>query len=420
MPLSAEVFTLQQCIDTALVNNNQIRRQTNAYEQQRLAYKQAKEDLSPSISGSVGQSWVFGRSIGADNVYTSQNSSQTTFNLNANLVLFDGLRMKFQIDRTKAAMRAGEADVQALQEDIKMNISAMYLQVLLNKELLTVAQTQLDDTQAKIRKTQGLIAASRLPEGEIYALQAQAAKEELQLTQAQSNLQLSLLDLAQAMELSDFRTFDIAVPTDDELTAGLLPSNEDVYQTALQNRPEIRALEYTIAANQSALKSAKAAYSPTLSAGANLGTGYYNMSGAQNEAFGKQIGDNLSTSVGLSLSVPIFDRMQTPNNVRRAKLTIEDSRLQLEQQKKDLRKDIDQAYYNALAAQAQQQSATKAELSSAEAFRYAERKYESGRSTSYEYQEAKNLYLQAQSERLQAKYNYLFKLKILHYYMGTI
>lgn len=420
LPLCAEVFTLQQCIDTALVNNNQIRRQTNAYEQQRLAYKQAKENISPSINGSVGQSWVFGRSIGADNVYTSQNSSQTTFNLNANLVLFDGLQMKFLIDQTKASMRASEAEVEALQQQIKMNISAMYLQVLLNKELLKVAEMQLEDTQSKLRKTEALIAADRLPQGESYALQAQAAKEEMQLTQAQSDLQLSLLDLAQAMDLMDFRNFDILVPADEELVASLLPSNDEVYRIAVQNRAEIKALEHLVVANESALKGAKAAYSPTLAVGANLGTGYYNMSGTGNDKFGKQLGDNLSTSVGLSLNIPIFDRMQTPNNVRRAKLTIEDSRLQLEQRKKDLRKEIDQAYYNALAAQKQEYSAQKAEQSGAEAFRYAGQKLEAGRADAYQYQEAKNNYMQAQSERLQAKYNYLFKLKILEYYQGVL
>lgn len=418
--VKAETYTLQQCIATAVQNNNELRRQDNRREAQQLAYNQARQNLLPYLNGSVGQSWVFGRSIGADNVYHSQNSSQTSFNLSAGLMLFDGLQMKFQIDQTRASLLSSEQDVKALEADITMNISAMYLQVLLCKELLAVAQNRLEDTTLKLEKTEALVSTGRMAQGEIYAIRAQQSKEQLSCTQAENDLRLALLDLAQAMELDDFLSFDIALPSDDELGERLLPSNDEVFAVALQNRPEIKAAEYSLQASESAVKAAKAAYSPTLSAGANLGTGYYNMNGAENEKFGKQLGDNLSTSVGLTLNVPVFTRMQTTNAVRQAKLDRENTRLQMEQVKKDLRKKIDQAYYNALAAQSRQHAAGQAEESGAEAYRYAEQKYESGRSSVYEYYEARNTYTQARSERLQAKYDYLFKLKILYYYQGLL
>ncbi len=411
-------YTLDECIAIALANNNQMRLQQNQYAQQEIAYKQARANLLPYVSGSVGQSWVFGRSTGNDNISRSQNSAQTSFSVSASLLLWDGLKMKFAIDEAKAAMQAEAANVETVEAEIRLNISVMYLQVLLNRELLAVATTQYEDTQRKVERAEALVAANRLAQGEVYTLQAQAAKEELAKIQAESTLKLSLLDLAQAMELEDFTGFDIALPTEDELAGELLPSNEEVYQQALQNRPEIRAAELQLAANESALKSAKASYSPTISAGANVGTGYYNISGLENDKFGKQLGDNLSTSVGLSLNIPLFTQMNTTNNLRRTKLNIENAKLQIEQVKKDLRKEIDQAYYNALAAQARQYSALKAERSAAEAYRYEEQKYEAGRSTSYIYYEAKNLYVQSQSERLQSQYDYLFKLKVLQYYKG--
>ncbi len=411
-------FTLDECIAIALANNNQMRLQQNQYAQQEIAYKQARANLLPYVSGSVGQSWVFGRSTGNDNISRSQNSAQTSFSVSASLLLWDGLKMKFAIDEAKAAMQAEAANVETVEAEIRLNISVIYLQVLLNRELLAVATTQYEDTQRKVERAEALVAANRLAQGEVYSLQAQAAKEELAKIQAESTLKLSLLDLAQAMELEDFTGFDIALPTEDELAGELLPSNEEVYQQALQNRPEIRAAELQLAANESALKSAKASYSPTISAGANLGTGYYNISGYENDKFGKQLGDNLSTSVGLSLNIPLFTQMNTTNNLRRTKLNIENAKLQIEQVKKDLRKEIDQAYYNALAAQARQYSALKAERSAAEAYRYEEQKYKAGRSTSYTYYEAKNLYVQSQSERLQSQYDYLFKLKVLQYYKG--
>ena len=416
----AEVFTLQQCIDSALLNSLTVQKQGNQYASQRLQYTQSKANISPSISGSAGQSWIFGRSIGADNIYHAQNSSQTTFNLAANIVLFDGLQMKFNIDQARANMQASEANIQALQLQIKMNVSTMYLQVLLSKELLAVAENQLADTRLKLQRDSALVAINRLPAGELYTLQAQAAREELEVTQRQNNLQLSLLDLAQAIELQDITHFDIAIPSQEELAGGLLPNNEEVYQIALQSRPEIKALEYAIQAHESALKGTKSVYSPMLSAGASVGTGYYDMQGADNTTFGTQMRDNFSASVGLNLHVPIYDKMQTSTRVKQQKLALENARLDLEQQKKDLRKEIDQAYYNARNASIEQSASEKAEQSTAEALRYTTQKYEAGRCSLYEYQEARNNHLQAQSTRLQAQYNYLFRLRILQYYQGVL
>lgn len=416
----AETLTLQQCIDSALLNNLTVQKQANQYASQRLQYTQSKAGISPSINGSAGQSWIFGRSIGADNIYHAQNSSQTTFNLSANIVLFDGLQMKYNIDQARANMQASEANMQAIQSQIRMNISSMYLQVLLCKELLKVAENQLEDTQLKLKRDSALVAVNRLPAGELYTLQAQAAREELEITQRQNNLQLALLDLAQAIELENISGFDITVPSAEELHGGLLPNNEEVYQTALQHRPEIKAIEYQIQANESALKGTKSAYSPTLSAGANVGTGYYDMQGTDNQPFGTQMRDNFSASVGLNLHVPIFDKLQTSTRVKQQKLALQNTILDLEQKKNDLRKEIDQAYYNARNAYTEQIAAEKAEQSTAEALRYITQKYEAGRATAYEYQEARNNHLQAESTRLQAQYNYLFRLRILQYYQGVL
>lgn len=414
--VGAQTFTLQQCIDTALAHNNQLKQQTYQMKTQEVTYRQARQNLLPNLNASASQSWVFGRSIGADNVYQSTNSSQTSFGLSASLLLFDGLKMKYSIDEAKATMLASEADVSALKADITMNISAMYLQILLNKELLETARQQLADTQLKVEQNRALVEAERLAAGELYAIEAQAAKEELAVTQAQSNLQLALLDMVQALELDSIEGFDVVVPTDVELLAGALLTNDAVYNMALQHRPEIKAAEYNLAASEHALKSAKADYYPTLSAGASLSTGYYDMAGYQNNTFGRQLGDNLSTSVGLQLTIPIFNKMQVKNNVSRARINVENYKVQAEETKKTLRKNIDQAYYNALAAQSRETAAEKSERSAYEAYRYAEQKYESGRASVYEFYDAKLSYTLALSERIQAKYEYLFRLKILEYY----
>ena len=415
----AKTYTLSECVDIALSNNISLQQQRGTYEMQRLQYAQSKHNLLPSLSGNVGQNFSFGRATGADNVTVSQNMANTSFGLSANLLLFDGLGMKYRIDVARAQAEASEQDTRKQEADIRMNIATMFLQILLNKELLQVADTQLEASRLKVERAEQLVSEGRLAEGELYTLQAQYARDELSQTEASNRLQLSLLDLAQAMDIEFGADFDIAAPTELTNLTEILPSNDEVYETAVRNRPEVRAARLQLQAQQSALKSAKSAYSPSLSAGANFGTGYYHRFGASNTAFGTQLSDNLSTTVGLNLSIPIFDRMQTPNSVKRQQIQVENQLLQIERVKQTLRKEIDQAYFNALAAGKQQKSAAKAEQSLREAYRYAEQKFEAGRATSYEYYDAKNNYVKALSDALQAKYNYLFRLRILKYYMGA-
>ncbi|MCQ2345920.1 MAG: TolC family protein [Paludibacteraceae bacterium] len=415
----AATLTLEQCIDTALVNSLSLRTQRNSYEQARLQYTQSKSSLAPSIQGSVGQNWSFGRSTGADNVIVSRNASSTSFDLSAGITLFDGLGMKFRIDEAKASMQSSAAALEEYEMQLRLTVASMYLQVLLNKQLLQVAEEQLEKTSLTLQRDSALIAAHRMAEGEIYAIRAQAAQEQLNVLQAKNTLQLSLLDLAQAIDLVDFESFDIVVPSDEQLITGLLPDKESVYQNAIQNWPSIRKLQYSISANEAAVKGAKAAYSPTISAYASVGSNYYKMKGVENESFATQMSDNLTEGVGLTMQIPIFDRLQTPLAVRQRKMALENAQLQLEQEKKALRKDIDQAYYNAANAYVEQQSAEHSAQSFEEALRYAEQKLEAGRGTSYEYTSAKTDYLRAVSSALQAKYNYLFRLRILDYYQGT-
>lgn len=414
----AEVFTLSQCIDTAYANSIKLRGQEIDYNRKQILYRQAWHNLSPSLSAGIGESLSFGRSTSADNINRSQNISNTSLGINANWVLFDGLAMKFNIDQAKAQVQAGDANLEGEKRRLALNIASMYLSVLLKKELAAVAEAQLNNTNLQLERVRALVEAQRLPEGEFYTLDAQAGQEEYRLLQARNEVQLSLLNLTQAIEIPYDESFDIAVPTDEEMDGILLPDRNEVWETALRNRPEIRKANYLLQAEQITLKSTKAAYSPTLSASAGVSTGYYHRMGAENTAFGQQLSDNFSTNVSFNLSIPIYDRMRTPNQVKTQKLAVENAELQVLTVKKEMRVEIDQAYYNALAARSEQLSAARAERSAAEAERYAEEKFTAGRGTAYEYNEAKRTLLQAQSELLQAKYNYLFKIRILEYYMG--
>ena len=207
---SAETFTLQQCIDTAIANNIALLKQQNNYATASIQYKQSLANISPNLSAGASNMWSFGRSTASDNITYSNTSAMTTsFNLNASLVLFDGLAMKFAIDQARASMLSSEASIQAAELQLQLNISSMYLQVLLNKQILLAAREQADDTQRVLHKDSLLLQANRLAEGEIYAVIAQLGNEQLQIVQAHNDVQLSLLNLAQAMNI-DPQEFDIS------------------------------------------------------------------------------------------------------------------------------------------------------------------------------------------------------------------
>ena len=414
----AETFTLRQCIDSAYANNLDLRIQQKNTVQKQLLYRQAWYNLSPSVSGYIGESLSFGRSTAADNITRAQNASNTNIGVNASLVLFDGLAMKFSIDEAKAGKLASEANLEAVKRNLALNITSLYLDVLLKKELEAVAASQLHETEEQVQRIQAKVDAQRVPVGELYEIQSQHGKEQFQLVQAQNNVRLALLSLAQAMDIMYGEDFDVVTPTEEELEGPLLQDREEVWKTALSHRPEIREAQYTLQAEQAALKGRKAAYSPSLTAQVGVGTSYYHLMGADNTSFSKQINDNFSTNVSLNLSVPIYDKMQTPTQVKNQQLRVENAQLQLEQKKKTIRKEIDQAYYNALAAQSEKISSQQTARSTGEAERYALEKYVAGRASVYEYKDAKQSHMQAQSAHLQARYNFLFKVRILDYYMG--
>lgn len=414
LSLSAQQYSLEECISIALQNNRTVKQQELNKVQREIAYSQARSDLLPNLNASAGQNFVFGRSIGIDNTYQNTNSSQTSFGINANLTLFDGLRMKYNIDAKRADLGASEADLEKFKDDIELSVATAFLQVLLQKELLQIAEEQIGLTDANITQREELINSGKMAKGEIYELEAQRAREEQDQIQTASNLKLALLDLAQIMELEDFENFDIIpVQVESIVENGTLISTENILQSALLVRPEIAAAEYRLQSSEKGVLIAKSQLYPTLTFGANMGTGYYNMSNHANDSFSRQIRNNISNSLGFSLQIPIFNRFQTRNNIRLAEIAVSNSLLEIDKVKIELRKRIEQAYHNAVGAESRWHAAQKSEISGKEAFRFAQEKFDNGRANSYELYQAKNNLAKILSDMAQAKYEFAFRLKIL-------
>jgi outer membrane protein len=406
-------WTLQQCVDTALANNRNVKQQSLVKKNKEIAYDQARKNLLPDLNASAGQNWNFGRSLAADNTYKSSNSAQTSFGISSGITLFDGMKMKYNIDAAQADMNASNADLEKIKQDITMNVALGFMQILLNKELLQIAKDQLELTRTKIEQRKVLVEAGKMAEGELFELIAQESKEDMSRLEAENTLNLSLLDLAQYLELDHFEDLDVVAPEDlSESDLHLLSANE-VIESAMNHRPEIKGAEYRLKNSEYNVQIAKGSYYPSLSLGGSIGSGYYNMSNYTDNPFGRQINDNMRTTVGLNLSIPIFNKFQVRNNVRSAELSMKSSKISVDNAKLELKKTIQQAYYNALAAKARWDASQKSEIASREAYRFTNQKYEAGRATVYELYQAKSNLTQVLGEKAQAKYQYFFRIKML-------
>jgi len=406
-------WTLQQCVDTALANNRNIKQKALVRKTNEISYQQARLNLLPNLNASASHDFILGRSQDSNYDFHATNSTRSSVGLGSELTLFDGLRMKYNIDARMADLKASDAELEKIQKDIVMSVSSSFLQVLLNKELLQIAEEQLKVTETKIEQKKQLVAAGKLAEGELFELYAQQSKEEVDRTQADNTLKLSLLDLAQILELTDFEKLDIVVPENLMTNELQLLNPESVYQSALINRPEVKSAEYKLDGSKTNVDIARSYLYPSLGFGAQVGTGYYNLKGIPNASFKQQINEQFNAVLGFNLKIPIFNKFETKNSVKKAQIDVESNKLNVDNVKLELRKTVQQAYYNAVAAKGKWDAAQKSETASIEAYRFTNQKYEGGRATVYELYQAKNNLTQAQSQVVQSKYEYVFRLKIL-------
>lgn len=411
-------WDLEKCIDYAIVHNITIKTRELTTENKKLSKNDAKWARLPNLNASVRQGYNWGRSVSpATNTYTDINSRSSSFGISTNVPLFTGLRIPNQYKLSKVELSASLADLDQAKENLSVQIAQQYLQVLFTKELLGVAKEQAQLSQTQYERFQELFRLGKTAQSDVSEARARVAQDQYSLTSAGNNYQLAKLDLVQLLELTSMNQFSIVSPSNIGVENVLIPMDE-VYSNALNTRAEMRAAKLRYKGSKYSINIAKSAYYPTLSIGGNLGTGYNKVNGSEAESFSKQIDHNLSKSVGITLSIPIFNRFSTRNNIRRARLQKEQYALQLEDTRKKLYKEIQQAWYNAAASQAQYESAVVAKQANQEAFNLMQKKFMQGQATSLQFSESKTNLMKSVSEQLQAKYQYLFRTKILQFYDG--
>ena len=334
--------------------------------------------------------------------------------VSTNIPLFTGLELPHQYALAKLNLKAAIADLEKAKEDISINIASAYLQVLFNEELHRVALGQVDLSKEQYNRIVKLAETGKASPAEVAEAKARLAQDEMNAVQANNNYRLALLDLSQLIELETPEGFVLESPAVQLELIPLTPPDE-IFQIALVNKASIQAAQYRLEASKHNIRIAQSSYYPQLSLNGSLGTNYYS---TINRTFGQQMNDNFSKYVGFNLSVPIFNRLSTRNRVRTARLQRENYSLQLDNTKKELYKEIQQAWYNAVASESKYTSSSIASQASQASFELMSEKYVNGRANAVEYNEAKQNLMKAQSDELQAKYEYLFRTKILDFYKG--
>ncbi len=416
-----EVWSLQKCIDYALENNIQIKQQEISTKYQENQAQQAKLNRLPNLNASFSNGYSFGRSLTTQNTYDNVNSTSLSGGVNSNLTVWNGSQLQNTIKQRELDLQASLEDLQKSKDDIMLYIAAAFLEILFAEELAQVSSAQLEVTQQQINRTLQLVEAGSLARGALLEIEAQLAREELQLVTDQNRLELAYLDLYQLLELPMSERFKIEKPVLPEIKAGSVSINSfDIFKNAVVSRPEIKGAQLRVESAKYQLKVAEGALYPNLSLGANYNNNYFKTfdSPIPQQSFGDQLKNNGRYGFGVSLNIPIFNKLQAKNNISNTQLQIMDYENRLQITKNTLRKDIEQAYTNALAALKKFVSTEKAVKSTEEAFRYMEEKFNVGMVNSVEYNQSKNNLASAQSNMLQAKYDYIFRTKILDFYNG--
>ena len=425
--MAQKKWSLQDCIMYAFEHNIQIKQQNLNVQANGNNLFQSKMDLLPNMnaSGNMGES--FGRALDQTTyTFSDQRIKSTGFSVNSSMTLFRGLQQYNTIRQNEINLLASQEDANRIKNQIALFIAGSYLQILLDMELLDAAKNQLEITNQQAERTSKLVNAGSLPRGSLLEIQSQAASEELQVINSQNNLETAYLTLTQYLDLDSTGGFEIEVPRLQVVDQPLNVTIGSVYDEAHSFLPQIKSAEYQLESARRNVDIARGARSPSLSLSTSYGSSYSDIRKLvdpvtfeqKDYPFGDQMKDNANTSIGLGISVPIFNGWSVNNYVSNARINMMNSKLELENTENQLYKDIQKAYTDAIAARKRYFATEQALIAMEESFRYTEEKFVVGLINTVDYNSEKNRLASTQSDLLQSKYDFIFKTKILDFYRG--
>lgn len=423
----ARKWTLQECVEYAVENNLTVEQYELDLENAKIDKSDAIGNLLPSLNGSTSASSNTGFSINpTNNLPTNSTANNISISATSSITLFDGLQNVNQLNRAKMSAIASQYRLDDLKDDIRLNVANAYLQVLSNKEQLKTFRAQYAVTEQDLKRTKELVESGVLPRGDLLEIEATAATQEQQIINGESLVLISRVNLAQLLQITDYENFDIAEEEFDIPPSDILKNSPKViFDKALGFRNDIKYSETNVELAEQDLKIAKGAYLPTLSAFFQYGTRYSDVTQIPDEngvAYTPNLTDQLwifdGISYGAQLSVPIFNGWSTRNNVMRSKINVEKARLQLEQDKLDLENAIQQAYVDVGTFEKAYIAAEKTLEARSLAYEYAKERYDVGLMNAFDFSQAQARVENAQADVIRAKYDYIFRLKILEFYFG--
>jgi len=423
---SAQVrkWTLEECVIYAVDNNLTIEQFELDLANAQIDKSDALGNFIPNLNTQLNVSGNTGLILDpTTNQLVTGTILSGSGNITSGLTLFDGLRNVYQMNRARLNEVANQYRLDDLIDDIRLNVANAYLLVLSNKESLKTFEAQYAVTEQDLKRTRELVESGVVPRGDLLEIEATAATQEQQIIDGRNQVTLSLINLAQLLQITDYQNFDIADEEFDIPPSDILDNSPKViFDKALTFRNDIKFSKANVDLAEKDLQIAKGARYPTLGAFFNYNTRYSDQTRdpltGETIPFRDQIYLNDGISYGAQLTIPIFNGFSTENNVKRSRISLERARLQFEQDKLDLENTINQAYVDVQSFASSYDAAVKTLEARTLAYDYAKERFDVGLMNAFDFSQAQARLDNAQADVIRTKYNYIFRIKVLEFYFG--
>ena len=418
--LAQEVITVQRAIEVTLQNNLQVTKSKLSEDLATENYKQAKLAQYPRLNGSAGQNMYWGRNNATSGVYVNTQTYSFSPGLGLGVDLFNGFTKVNQVRQNKMLLEAGKVNTDKVKNDLVLQVVTSYMEILFNKDRLKAAKEQLAVAQKQLKQQQELFNVGNKTLADLAESKSQEAKAELTVTTADNALTISLITLAQLMDIPSSTKYEVQMPDASGIAASSAVYNaEEVYTEALRLFPDVKLAGIQTEVAKKGIDLAKGSLYPSLSFSGNYGTSYlYSYNIPNNPSFSTQIENNISKGVGLSLSIPIFNGLQARSGVKKAQINLLQTQADEQLIKNSLNKIIYQAVADFRAAGSTYASSIKAFEAQKEAFSVIEQRYNVGLANSLDLSTSQTNKNTAEIDMIRAKYDLLFKAKVIDYYLG--
>ena len=423
---SQKKWSLQECVNYAVQNNLQVIQGSFNNKIQDNTLQIAKRQYLPGVSATANVGGNFGQGRDTFGATNRNDNFSSGANVGADILLYNNGRLEKNIRKSQYDVEAGSFDLQKIKDDISLQIAQQYLSILLNREITKISESALTNAEDLYKRAKITTDVGTTPKTILAEAEAALAREKQNVKTAQINTERSLFTLAMLLQLPNYKDFDIQfVDVENKLDAPLF-SAENIINKAYENQPQLKAAESRIKSSEAQTEITETAFWPTISANAGIGTSYFYRLKAvdfagntiQQRNFFNQFGDNFGQQVGVSANIPIFNKGITKLQVQQSKINEDLAKNALEQSKQDVLQNVQKAQFDAESNYEAYLAATEAEKSSKLAVDFAEKSFEAGRTTIYDLNTARNNFANAQGSVAQAKYNYLFSMKLLNFYAG--